>query len=141
MRRFLVGHFVANLFGDRHRDRQQHRGADDQIARPQAVLLARLSPIQIAVHTVRERADRDFSSRLALLVIPLRHRANHLLLSGNFLSGSFPVRRCVLDFGIQLGANQDRQPREVEPHQHDDERAERAVRFVVVGEVAEVKMK
>src|SRR6476659_9436706 len=78
---------LADPFRHRHRGRSQDGGPDDQIARANAVApVPKRLTIDITVHVVRERGDRHFSSRLALLVVSLRGSAYPLLLAGNLLA-------------------------------------------------------
>src|SRR5207302_9661173 len=45
----------------------------------------------------------------------------------------------LLDFRIQLGAAEDNERRHIEPHQQDDDRADRAIRLVVRAESRDVE--
>src|SRR5205814_2770724 len=45
----------------------------------------------------------------------------------------------LLDFRIQLGAAEDDERRHIEPHQQDDDRADRAIRLVVRAESRDVE--
>jgi hypothetical protein len=66
--------------------------------------------IDVAVHTFREGAVRDLALGNARLVFARSHGANLFLFARHFFSSVLAVGRRVLDLGVQLGPNQNRQP-------------------------------
>src|SRR5262249_58149679 len=98
---------------------------------------------QIGVHfTGAVLRLRRRGGRTGVLIFPVAFGggAEGSLLARLFLANRFAVRRGVLDFGVQLGADQNRQRRDVEPRQQDDDAANRAVGRVIGTEVRDVEL-
>ncbi len=124
-----------------HQQDRGHQGGDtyQHLARANA-RLARWRLIQIAVHTVREQRRLQLTALLLLLEMPFGGRADALLLPSHFFADVLAVRRGVLDFGVQLGPEDDREARQVQPRHQHDHRADRAIGFVVAAEVADIQL-
>ena len=99
----------------------------------------RLRPIEIAVDVVGERRHIGDPACAALLVGALRRHADLLFLTRHLFADVLAVRRRVLDLGVQLGADEERDPGDVEPQQQHHHAADRAVGLVVAREVRDVE--
>ena len=66
--------------------------------------------------------------------------AELLLLAWDLLAGILAVRRGVLDLGIHLGADEDRQSRHVKPGEHENHGTDGAVSGVVRSEFGDVEL-
>src|SRR6185295_7596268 len=78
--------------------------------------------------------------RLALAPRPFGDRTELLLFAWFLFTRILAVRRGVFDFGIEFGADQDRERRYVEPEHGHDHAADRAVGRVVRPEIGDVEL-
>src|SRR5262245_33477513 len=106
--------------GDRG-DFRQNQSADDRLAEPWARPLGNRTHevvVDVAVslgHGRPQRAGRD-----ALFPVTLGYGADLLFLAGHSLARFFPIRGRMFDFGIQLGAHQHGERRQLTPEHQDD---------------------